>query len=113
MGSEGLELLPLGADDVDHRTRVSEPSLERDMDTVLSTRGTGRRVGFWDREVTVVDLGFSLPEADFCKVGFLGLVAEIGVVKVFAAGLVAPPPTPWSLRRRADEADINLVLLVV
>lgn len=112
MGSEGLELLPLGTDDVDHRTRVSAPSLERDMDTVLSTRGTGRRVGFWDREVTVVGLGFSLPEADFCKVGFLGLVAEIGV-KVFAAGLVAPPPTPWSLRRRADEADINLVQLVV
>lgn len=76
------------------------------MDMVLSTRGTGRRVGFWDREVTAVGLGFSLPEVDFCKVGLLGLVAEIGV-KLFAAGLVAPPLTPWSLRRRADEADID------
>lgn len=76
------------------------------MDMVLSTRGTGRRVGFWDREVTAVGLGFSLPEADFCKVGFLGLVAEIGV-KLFAAGFVSPPLTPWSLRRRADEADID------
>jgi hypothetical protein len=56
---------------------------------------------------------FSLPEADFCKVivGFLDLLLEIELgVRVFEAAFDAPPPTPRSLSRRADEADIWGVL---
>lgn len=54
---------------------------------------------------------FSLPEADFCKVivGFLDLLLEIELgVRVFEAAFDAP--TPRSLSRRADEADICGVL---
>lgn len=106
MNSEGLELLPLWADDVDHRKRVSQ-SFPGPIDAAaaLSRRGTARIVGFWvvarGREA---GLGFSLPvDEDFCKTFLLEIEMGVRVLD----GLTMAAGTPWSLSRRADETDIE------
>lgn len=84
-------------------------STDRAVAAALSTRGTGRITGFWARSrVREAGLGFSLPqEDDLCKPKE-GLFPEtqIGVRVLEGLAATPAPAVPWSLSRRADEADI-------